>query len=235
MVRRSLVRSRGEAQDLILNGRVKVAGTACTKPASIVASLDPIEILDGPRFVSRAGAKLDAALGRFGLSVSGRRALDVGAGAGGFTDCLLQRGVESVVAVDVGHEQFPEQLRADRRVTVWEGLDVRQATEAQLSKPFDLVVADVSFISLCAVAGALERWLGPRGDLVMLVKPQFEVGKESVGRGVVTLRSARAAAVDKVITCYSASGLDTVDLMPSPVRGEHGNQEYLLWMRKVGL
>jgi 23S rRNA (cytidine1920-2'-O)/16S rRNA (cytidine1409-2'-O)-methyltransferase len=213
---------------------VKVAGAPRTKPAGAVDGLEPIEIVEGPRYVSRAGVKLAAALDRFRLQVVGQRALDVGAATGGFTDCLLQKGAASVVAVDVGNAQFSAQLRGDRRVIVHESLDIRDATPAELGEPFDLIVVDVSFISLCALAGSMERWLASDGDLIVLVKPQFEVGRESVGRGVVKGQEPRAAAVEKVISCYSVVGLDTVDLTPSPLLGEHGNQEYLLWLRKAG-
>jgi len=232
MVRRGLVRSRSEAQQLIETGKVAVAGVARPKPASPVTVDTTIELTDAERFASRAGAKLAAALDEFGIDVLGLRAVDAGASTGGFTDCLLRRGASHVVAVDVGRDQLRAELRLDSRVTVFEGLDISRSTAAEIGGPFDLVVADLSFVSLCAVAPALCALAQPGADVIALVKPQFEVGKTLVGRGVIGDPALRFAAVEKVTHCFEAAGLDTVGKMESPITGEHGNQEYLLWARK---
>lgn len=232
MVRRGLVRSRSEAQHLIAAGKVAVAGVDRPKSASSVTADTTIELATAERFASRAGEKLAAALDRFQIEVAGKRAVDAGASTGGFTDCLLRRGAAHVVAVDVGRDQLRPELRGDSRVTVFEGLDVTRATATRLGGQFDLVVADLSFISLCAVAPALAALATAAADVIALVKPQFEVGKALVGRGVVGDPALRQSAVDKVSHCFGTAGLDTVGVMESPVIGEHGNQEYLLWARK---
>ena len=233
MVRRGLARSRSEAQHLIASGKVVVAGANRLKPATFVTSDTPIELEDAEKFASRAGEKLAAALDKFEIEVRGKTALDAGASTGGFTDCLLQRGAARVVAVDVGRDQLRTELRADPRVRVFEGLDIRNATPSLLGGPFDPVVADLSFVSLCAAAPALSALADDQGDVVLLVKPQFEVGRELVGRGVVSDSGLRRAAVEKVTLCLAASGMDTLSVMESPVTGEKGNQEYLLWATKV--
>lgn len=232
MVRRGLVRSRSEAQHLIETGKVSVAGIARPKPASSVAQDTTIEVAQSDRFASRAGAKLAAALDAFEIKVRGKRAIDAGASAGGFTDCLLRLGAAHVVAVDVGRDQLRSELRLDPRVTLFEGLDISDADGTEIGGPFDLVVADLSFVSLCVVAPALGALAKTGGDVISLIKPQFEVGKTLVGRGVVGDPALRRAAVDKVTRCFGAAGLDTVRVMESPITGEHGNQEYLLWARK---
>ena len=233
MVRRGLVRSRSEAQHLIEAGKVAVVGVNRPKPASSVTTDTTIELATGERFASRGGEKLAAALDRFEIEVVGKRAVDAGASTGGFTDCLVRRGARQVVAVDMGRDQLRPELRHDSRVTVFEGLDIRQANVIRLGGQFDLIVADLSFVSLCGVASALAALATPAADVIVLVKPQFEVGKDLVGRGVVGDPGLRQTAVDKVIHCFEAAGLDTVEVMESPVTGEHGNQEYLLWARKL--
>ena len=231
-MRRGLVRSRSEAQHLIEAGKVSVAGIARPKPASSVAADTTIELASFERFASRAGVKLAAALDGFEIAVSGKSALDAGASAGGFTDCLLRRGAAHVAAVDVGRDQLRSELRLDSRVSVFEGVDISSADANEIGGPFDLVVADLSFVSLCVVAPALCALAKADADVIALVKPQFEVGKAQVGRGVVGDPALRLAAVEKVTGCFGAAGLDTVRTMESPVTGEHGNQEYFLWARK---
>jgi 23S rRNA (cytidine1920-2'-O)/16S rRNA (cytidine1409-2'-O)-methyltransferase len=232
MLRRGMVRSRSEAQNLIEEGKVVVDGVDRPKPASSVTAETPIELTSPHRFASRAGQKLADALESFRIDVEGKRVVDAGASTGGFTDCLLQRGAEHVVAVDVGRDQIRPELRGDTRVTVFEGMDIGQATAAILGGPFDLVVADLSFVSLCRVAPALAALAKPAADVIALVKPQFEVGKAWVGRGVVRDPVLRQAAVDQVRHCFEDAGLDTVSVMESPVTGEHGNREFMLWARK---
>jgi len=233
MVRRGLVRSRSEAQHLIEAGKVALDGVDRPKPASLVTADTIIDLATGERFASRAGEKLAAALDRFHIEVAEKRALDAGASTGGFADCLLRRGAQHIVTVDVGRDQIRPELRHDSRVTVFEGLDIRQATPNRLGGLFDLIVADLSFVSLCVVAPALAMLAVPAADVIALIKPQFEVGKDVVGRGVVIDPVLRQTAVDRVIQCFRAAGLDTVEVMESPLTGEHGNQEYLLWARKL--
>ena len=186
LVDRGLFASRERARAAVLAGEVRVAGEVVTKAGHQVEADVPIEVAEKQRFVSRGGEKLLGALEAFGLDVSGMRVVDVGASTGGFTDCLLQRGASSVVAVDVGYGQLAWSLRTDPRVMVFERLNIRAADPDELGAPFDLVVIDVSFISLRIVMPHLLGLIGDEGQLVALVKPQFEAGKGRVGkRGVV--------------------------------------------------
>jgi 23S rRNA (cytidine1920-2'-O)/16S rRNA (cytidine1409-2'-O)-methyltransferase len=232
-VRRGLVSSRDRAQSEIAAGRVLVRGVPATKAARMVDAGDPVALQGpGPRFVSRGGDKLDAALDRFSVDVSGRTALDAGASTGGFTDCLLQRGAAHVVAVDVGRGQLHARLRADPRVTVRERTNVRHLTLAALGPdraPFDLVVADLAFISLRTVADALLGLAGPGADLVLLVKPQFEAGKAEADRerGVIRDPEVWADALRGVVDSYAARGAAIMGLMVSPLLGAEGNVEFL--------
>ena len=232
-MRRGLVRSRSEAQHLIESGKVAVAGVDRPKPASHVTPDTAIEMAAAETFASRAGEKLAAALEAFGIAVDGKLAVDAGAAAGGFTDCLLRRGAAHVVAVDVGHDQLRPELRRDSRVTVLEGVNITTAFAGPLGGPFDVVVADLAFVSLCAVAPALAGLAKPGADVIVLVKPQFEVGRAMIGRGVVRDPATRQAAVDAVSRCFQAVGLDTLRVMAAPLTGERGNQEYLLWAGKA--
>ncbi|MGH8928457.1 MAG: TlyA family RNA methyltransferase [Acidimicrobiia bacterium] len=230
MLRRDLVRSRAEAQHLIELGRVEVAGVSRPKASTSVDGATLIKVA-GARFASRAGEKLDAALGHFGIAVDGKRALDVGASTGGFTDCLLKWGASEVVALDVGHGQLSPVLRSHPHVRVLERLDVRDATPSLVGGPFEVIVADVSFVSLCTIAPALAGMAVKQADIVALVKPQFEVGRKSIGRGVVTDPDLRNQALAVVKLCFDQAGLDTVAVMESPLTGARGNLEYLLWAR----
>lgn len=234
LTRRNLVPSRTAARRAIADGLVVVAGIPEPKPATMVDANVVLRLRDGAtRFVSRGGAKLDGALGVFSIDVSGRSAVDVGASTGGFTDCLLQRGVAGVVAVDVGYGQLAWTLRTDARVTTMERTNIRTADPAEVGAPFDVVVADLSFIGLRLVARQLAD-LGAAGtDWVVLVKPQFEAGREAVeSGGVVTDPAARADAVTSVADAFQANGLGTAGLVPAAVVGaKSGNQEFLLWLR----
>jgi 23S rRNA (cytidine1920-2'-O)/16S rRNA (cytidine1409-2'-O)-methyltransferase len=189
---------------------------------------------DAPRFVGRGGDKLDAALDHFAIDVAGRRCLDAGASTGGFTDSLLQRGAAHVVAVDVGHGQLHDSLRADRRVTNVERTNIRDVTNDVVGGPFDVVVADLSFISLTSVAAVLLDLAAPAGDLVVLIKPQFEVGPAIVakGGGVVRDERARLAAVDHVRTAFVGQDAAVLGVMASPLTGMSGNIEYLAHVRR---
>ena len=233
-MRRGLAPSRERAQSDIASGRVLVSGTIADKPARLVAPGEPLELAGPPpRFVSRGGDKLDAALDRFAIDVRQRLALDAGASTGGFTDCLLQRGAAAVVAVDVGHGQLDQRVRNDPRVTVRERTDIRALAPA--AAPADLVVADLSFISLRTVAPALLRQLRPGGDLVVLIKPQFEAGRieASRARGVIRNPALRRAAIHTVKAAFEAEGAAMIGIMVSPLRGAEGNVEFLAHFRTL--
>jgi 23S rRNA (cytidine1920-2'-O)/16S rRNA (cytidine1409-2'-O)-methyltransferase len=228
--------TREQAQDAIVAGTVLVSGALATKPARLVAAGEPVEFLGPPpRFVSRGGEKLDAALERFRIDVSGRAALDAGASTGGFTDCLLQRGAVSVVAVDVGRGQLHERLRADDRVRVLERTNVRHLTAADIDgAPFSVVTADLSFISLATVAPALVGQLAaPGADVVVLVKPQFEAGRQAVarGKGVVRDPEVWAAVLERTRSALWGEGAAMIDAMVSPLLGADGNVEFLAHVR----
>ncbi|MGH8873934.1 MAG: TlyA family RNA methyltransferase [Acidimicrobiia bacterium] len=233
LVRRGVLPSRAEAQRAIGQGRVRVAGMATPKASTLVDPGAGIHLVgDGPHYVSRGGVKLAGALDAFGLAVAGRRALDCGASTGGFTDCLLQRGAASVSALDVGYGQLDQWLRDHPGVEVRERINLREATPELLGGRFDLVVADLSFISLCTVAGSLAGLAAPGADLVVLVKPQFEVGRRSVGKGgVVRDPGLWEAAVKKVRGCFEEAGLEVQGVVASALPGAKGNREFFLWAR----
>jgi 23S rRNA (cytidine1920-2'-O)/16S rRNA (cytidine1409-2'-O)-methyltransferase len=235
LVRRGLAASRERAQADIAAGRVLVGGAPAGKAARLVAAADAVEVIGPPpRFVSRGGEKLDAALDQFAIAVRGRRALDAGASTGGFTDCLLQRGAASVVAVDVGYGQLHERLRADHRVEVRERTNVRSLHPDDITGPVPLVVADLSFISLRTVADALLGCTAPAGDLVLLVKPQFEAGRQetSRGRGVIRDPEVHQRVLAEVVNALFERGAVIMGTMPSPITGADGNVEFLLHARK---
>jgi 23S rRNA (cytidine1920-2'-O)/16S rRNA (cytidine1409-2'-O)-methyltransferase len=234
-VRRGLAPSRDRAVELITEGRVTVRGALADKPARLVAPADAI-VVQGParRYVSRGGEKLAAGLDGFGVDVEGRRALDAGASTGGFTDCLLQRGAREVVAVDVGYGQFHERLRADTRVDLRERTNVRTLDAMAIGGAVDIVVADLSFISLRTVAPALLACAAPGADLVLLVKPQFEAGRAeaSRGRGVIRDAEVRDRVLTEVCGALTELGAAIMGTMESPLKGADGNVELLLHARK---
>ena len=233
LVRRGLRTDRGAARETIEAGVVQVSGTVVTNPASMVADDAPIVLLGEARpYVSRAGAKLAAALDRFGIDPRGCRCLDAGASTGGFTDVLLQRGAAEVVAVDVGYGQLDWSIRSDPRVDVRERTNVRSLDLISIGAPVDLVVADLSFISLRTVLPTLRDLATSEASFIVLVKPQFEVEKGSVGvGGVVREPAAWARVLDAVVSTAADLGLDAVDAMASPVPGPAGNVEFLLSLR----
>ena len=238
MVRRGLVRSRETARKLLNEGRVTVDGAPTTKAARLVQPAQAIELSGPPpQYVSRGGTKLDAALERFGVEVEGRRAIDVGAGTGGFTDCLLQRGAASVVAVDVGRAQLHERLRSDPRVDVHERTDVRAIDPASLGAPFDVGVADLSFISLRTVMTNLLALVDDESSLILLIKPQFEAGRVEVGRGRGVIRepAVRMQAIEEVHRSVCAHGGAIMEGMQSPITGAEGNVEYLVHVALGGV
>jgi 23S rRNA (cytidine1920-2'-O)/16S rRNA (cytidine1409-2'-O)-methyltransferase len=238
LVRRGLARSRTDAADLVAAGRVTVRGQQATKPATAVGADDPLLVAatsdSAPRFVSRGAHKLLGALAAFeprGLAVGGRRCLDAGASTGGFTQVLLQAGAASVIAVDVGYGQLDWSLQTNERVRVLDRTNVRELTAAQVGEPVDLVVGDLSFISLGLVLPALQAVAAPEAELVLMVKPQFEVGRERIGSGgVVRDPALRAAAVTGVAEAAAKLGLGVQGVVASPLPGPAGNVEYFLWL-----
>jgi 23S rRNA (cytidine1920-2'-O)/16S rRNA (cytidine1409-2'-O)-methyltransferase len=212
---------------------VLVAGSTATKASRMVSAAEAVVVLGpGPRFVSRGGEKLEAALEGFGLDVAGRRALDAGSSTGGFVDCLLQRGAAQVIAIDVGRGQLDGRLRADPRVTVHEGVNIRSA-EVSLLGPagaVDVLTADLSFISLRTVAPALTGLVRAGGDLVVLVKPQFEAGRAeaSRGKGVIREPVVWRDALMEVASALGRAGTGIIGAMASPLRGAAGNVEFFL-------
>ena len=234
LVRRGLAGTRTEAQRLIEAGLVTVGGAPAAKPARLVDPGDSLQV-KGParRYVSRGGDKLAAALDHFGLDPAGLRVLDAGASTGGFTDCVLQRGAREVIAVDVGYGQLHEKLRADERVDSRERTHIRDVTAEALGGPVDLVVGDLSFISLTKVTAPLVGAVKPGGDLVLLVKPQFEAGREEVakGRGVITDPEIWRRTIGDVCAAFETGGATMMGQMVSPIHGAEGNTEFLVWFR----
>lgn len=222
--------SRARAQDAVLAGRVLVSGAPATKPDRLVLDSEPIEIAGPtPRYVSRGGEKLEAALEGFEIDVRGTRCMDVGSSTGGFTDCLLQRGAAAVVAVDVGRGQIAWSLRNDPRVLVLERTDIRDVSVIRIGE-IEFVTVDVSFISLRTVIPVIAR-LAPRAGVVALVKPQFEVGKRNVPKGgVVRDPMLQSRAVSEIAGAAERSGYSCRGAMPSPITGTHGNREFLLFL-----
>jgi 23S rRNA (cytidine1920-2'-O)/16S rRNA (cytidine1409-2'-O)-methyltransferase len=226
-----LAESRTRAQALILAGQVVIGDHVVDKPGQLVDAQAEVRLKGEPMpYVSRGGLKLAHALDTFAIDVRGRRALDVGASTGGFTDCLLQRGAVAVCAVDVGHNQLAWKLRSDPRVTSMEGVNARALDPRTLPFVPDVAVCDVSFISLTLVLPRLVDAIGPgRKPLVLLVKPQFEVGRADVGKGgVVRDPAKRAAAVTKCADAARALGCEVVGSVESPIVGPAGNVEFLL-------
>ncbi|CAB4583323.1 MAG: TlyA family rRNA (cytidine-2'-O)-methyltransferase [Actinobacteria bacterium] len=235
LVRRELARSRENASDLIESRSVLVNGIPATKPATMVDAQTSIK-LAGKRddFVSRGGHKLAGALDAFaGVIVEGRRCLDAGASTGGFTDVLLRRSAAHVVAVDVGYGQLAWSLRQDERVSILDRTNIRHLTGDVVGEPIDLVVADLSFISLTLVLPALAAVSKPDADFVVMVKPQFEVGREKLGAGGVVRdpQLRKAAVIDVADSAYDV-GLGTMAIVASPLPGPAGNVEYFLWLKR---
>jgi 23S rRNA (cytidine1920-2'-O)/16S rRNA (cytidine1409-2'-O)-methyltransferase len=230
LVDRGLFASRERARAAVLAGEVRVAGQVVTKAGHTVEPDATIEVAERQRFVSRGGDKLAGALDTFALDVAGVRAVDVGASTGGFTDCLLQRGARSVVAIDVGYGQLAWSLRTDPRVSVVERTNIRVADPAELGAPFDLAVVDVSFISLRTVLPHVAALLGEGGAIVALVKPQFEAGKGRVGKkGVVKDAGVHAEVLEAAARAATEAGFVVRGLTFSPIKGPEGNIEFWLW------
>ena len=234
LVRRGLAESRRQALEVIEAGRVSVRGMPASSAARRVGTDEAITVTgDGPRFVSRGGEKLAAALDHFAIDVAGRNALDAGASTGGFTDCLLQAGAARVVAVDVGRGQLAWPLRNDPRVTVLERTNIRYLEPQDIGGPADLCTADVSFISLSLCAPALARCTTDDADLVLLVKPQFEAGREQVGKGgIVRDAETHRSVLRRVRDDLTVAGVRPIAVTPSSLRGADGNIEFFFYCRK---
>lgn len=233
LTRMNLVRSRSQAGTQIASGKVQINGVIASKPSAIVKSGDLVAVQSGDEYVSRAANKLLHALDEFAIDVRNTFALDVGASTGGFTQVLLERGASRVVALDVGHDQLDTQLRADSRVQVIEGCNARELSRelfAQLTSSQDLpeiIVCDVSFISLTLLLGRLAQLASPKTSIVLLVKPQFEVGRTGIKSGIVVDPALARDAVIRVIDAASSFGLQCQGVTESPITGQHGNREVL--------
>jgi 23S rRNA (cytidine1920-2'-O)/16S rRNA (cytidine1409-2'-O)-methyltransferase len=230
LVARGLAETRSQARALIMAGQVRIGGQRADKAGMPVPPGKPIEVVGGGRFVSRGGEKLQAALDRFAVVPAGLVCADLGASTGGFTDCLLQAGAAQVFAVDVGYGQLHWRLRGDARVVIIERQNARHLEG--LPEPVALVVADLSFISLALILPVIKRILVPDGQAIALVKPQFEAGREAVGKGgVVRDPATHRAVLARFVADARATGFAVAGLMPSPLRGPAGNIEFLAYLR----
>ena len=240
LVAQKLAPSRTAAQWMIKSGRVSWAGGPISKPALELPEATPLIVAADPdaHYVSRGGLKLAGALAQTGLKVAGKHCLDVGQSTGGFTDCLLQAGARHVVGVDVGHDQLHSQLRHDAAVTAIEGVNCRALTAADLGAAFpaggfDLIVGDVSFISMALILPRLPALLAADGDLLLLVKPQFEVGPDNIGKGGIVRDPALYKDVEaKLRTCAAELDLTVRAWLDSPITGGDGNREFFIWLKK---
>jgi 23S rRNA (cytidine1920-2'-O)/16S rRNA (cytidine1409-2'-O)-methyltransferase len=236
LVARGLAPSRAQAQALIMAGHVTVGERRIDKPGALLPEDAALAVAARPRFVSRGGDKLESAIVALSVEVAGKVCLDVGASTGGFTDCLLQRGAARVYAVDVGYGQLADKLRRDARVDVRERVNARDLSAADFSPPPDLVVVDASFIGLGKLIGAIARVLPEGGELVALVKPQFEAGREAVsrGKGVIRDEEVRLEAVAEARAAVEAAGFLVLGEVDSAVHGPKGNVERFVHARRVG-
>jgi len=231
LVARGLAKSRAQAQALILAGRVQVEGLAAPKAGALVLEEVRVTLKEVSPFVSRGGEKLIGALDHFQVAPAGKVALDVGASTGGFTHCLLTRGASRVYAVDVGYGQLDASLRDDPRVVVLERVNIRHLPKKSIPERIDLITLDLSFISLTLVLPKILEFLRPGGEIVALVKPQFEVGKGQVGKGgVVRDLNLQQEAVQRVAAAAAELGLRVSPAFPAPLKGPKGNQEYFLYL-----
>jgi 23S rRNA (cytidine1920-2'-O)/16S rRNA (cytidine1409-2'-O)-methyltransferase len=231
LVDRGLAPSREKAQALLLAGAVFVDGQPAGKPGRAVSITSKIDVTSQPRYVSRGGLKLEAALREFAIDPHDRVCLDVGASTGGFTDCLLQHGAAKVFAFDVGHSQLDWKIRTDPRVVVREGINARNLTAADTGEPVSLIVCDVSFISVTLIVPTFPSLLDDNGELVILVKPQFEAGREEVGKGgIVRDAAVHQATCQRVRQAVEALGFQAA-IIDSPILGTEGNREFLLHAR----
>ena len=229
---KGLAESRARAQAIILAGNILVDGMPLTKPGTPVPVTADITVKDTNPYVSRGGLKLQGALDSFGLSPEGRICLDVGASTGGFTDCMLQRGAVKVYSVDVGKHQLHPKLRSDPRVVVLEEVNFRYFRPDSLKDPVTFVTIDVSFISLDKILPVVSSCLGPGGQVVAMVKPQFEVLRGETRKGVVKDESLRHKAIEKIRSVASNIGFRINGAADAPIKGPQGNLEHFLWLEK---
>lgn len=237
MVKKNLAPSREKAKALIMSGDVFVEGIREDKAGSLFNEEVNIEVKGNTlRYVSRGGLKLEKAINEFGLTLNDYVCMDIGASTGGFTDCMLQNGAKKVFSVDVGYGQFAWKLRQDERVVCMEKTNIRYVTKEDIGEELDFASVDVSFISLSKVLPAAVELLKDGGTMVCLIKPQFEAGKEKVGKkGVVRERSTHLEVINDVINNAVSLGFSILNLSYSPIKGPEGNIEYLVYIRKDGL
>ena len=232
LVERGLAESRSMAQRLVMAGQVRAGGELVHKSSETVAVDEALEVEGNPPYVSRAGEKLEAALDAFQITTEGRICADVGSSTGGFTDCLLQRGAQRVYSIDVGKGQLHWKLRQDDRVVTMENTNARYLEE--LPEAVSLVTVDVSFISALLILAQSSKWLMGQGELIVLIKPQFEAGPENIGKGgIVKDPVVHKAVLEKITQGAQELELHTHGLIRSPVRGAKGNQEFLAWLRPL--
>lgn len=230
---KGLVSSREKAKALILGGNVLVNGIVVDKAGALVKTDDVLSVKDRMPYVSRGGLKLAHAVEHFHIDIKGKTAMDAGASTGGFTDCLLQNGAEKVYAVDVGYGQFDLALRQDERVVLFEKTNIRYLEADSVPDDIDIATIDVSFISLLKVIPKVAEFLAPHGEIVALIKPQFEAGKKDVGKGgVVKDEKKRLEVVEKIARESGTMGFDVLGTVQSPVKGPKGNVEYFIYLRK---
>lgn len=235
LVERELVETRSKAKALVMAGEVLVDGHRCDKAGTLVAPEANVQVRTPMKYVSRGGLKLEAALDAFGYDCADKIVIDVGASTGGFTDCVLQHGARRVYSVDVGYGQLAWKLREDPRVVVLERANIRHLPADAIAEPCDLAVVDCSFISLELVLPNTKTFLAPGGDVIALVKPQFEAGPQNVGKGgVVRDLDVREDAISRVLASAAALGFELADRVESPVHGPAGNIEELVWLRWTG-
>lgn len=234
LVQRGLASSRERARALIMEGKVLVDGRPVTKAGALVGDASSVSLKEPDiPYVSRGGLKLKAAVEHFGIGLKGKTVMDVGASTGGFTDYMLSQGARKVYAIDVGYGQFDWGLRQDPRVVLLERTNIRYLDRERIPEEVDLASVDVSFISLMNVIPRVTEFLRPGGEIIALVKPQFEVGKEEVGKGgVVREEEKRLKAVSSLREFFDKHGLVTVGTMESPVKGQKGNVEYFIYLKK---
>jgi 23S rRNA (cytidine1920-2'-O)/16S rRNA (cytidine1409-2'-O)-methyltransferase len=235
LVERGLAESRGQAQRLLMAGLVYLGEQRLNKPGERIDAEANLSVRQQPRFVSRGGDKLDAAMSELNITVSGCVCVDIGAATGGFTDCLLQRGASRVYAVDVGHGQLSNKLRQDPRVVNWEGINARTLTADCFPDVIDWLCVDASFIAIDRLIGAFARILSPGRHLLALIKPQFEVGREQArrSRGVVRDAAVRAQAIERARAVVVATGFELLGACDSSLRGPKGNLEHFLLARRT--
>ena len=233
MVRRNLAESREKAKALIMSGIVYVNGQKEDKAGTSFEETVQIEVRGSTlKYVSRGGLKLEKAMNRFGVELAGKVCMDVGASTGGFTDCMLQNGAVKVYSVDVGHGQLAWKLRNDERVVCMEKTNIRYVTPEEIPDRIQFVSIDVSFISLTKVLGPVKALMEPEGEVVCLIKPQFEAGREKVGKkGVVREKSVHLEVIEMVASFAGSIGFEALHLEFSPIKGPEGNIEYLLHLR----